>query len=388
MRPLDVLKKQKIIILDNVVIVIVLSFGISFIVDALTSMIENKSIMFLCLGLFCILFVIIIKILKFYTSRKHQICTNSLFIVDNKAQLGHVPRYFFNEEFVRILISICNENKTFKECWKKSFAKENHEPKEKYVSHDFVYIGKVSEEEIAKYFKDEKICKFVNELTEYVFIDWLSRKLESYFGNNIKNIAVLHRNDVADYVLDNRVLDIISRPFDEREKFLGKDMDANPTAEIYTLVGEDNVEFNKFELKLPPKTRLYKEGKDTLIISGKYFKIKFHSSFRGFNADIPGDFHRFYVSTPNMNFYDISLNMEISLKPFFFLFSSNWQNLLWIDMICEAFLHDFSYRTFINDIGFNQSITNLMLYDRYIRQMAKATESKKENIRQEEETTN
>ena len=114
MRPLDVLKKQKIIILDNVVIVIVLSFGISFIVDALTSMIENKSIMFLCLGLFCILFVIIIKILKFYTSRKHQICTNSLFIVDNKAQLGHVPRYFFNEEFVRILISICNENKTFK----------------------------------------------------------------------------------------------------------------------------------------------------------------------------------------------------------------------------------------------------------------------------------
>ena len=57
-------------------------------------------------------------------------------------------------------------------------------------------------------------------------------------------------------------------------------------------------------------------------------------------------------------------------------------------MICEAFLHDFSYRTFINDIGFNQSITNLMLYDRYIRQMAKATESKKEDIRQEEETTN
>jgi hypothetical protein len=42
----------------------------------------------------------------------------------------------------------------------------------------------------------------------------------------------------------------------------------------------------------------------------------------------------------------------------------------------------------MNDIGFNQSITNLMLYDRYIRQMTKATESKKEDIRQEEETTN
>lgn len=233
MKPLNNLKKQKITIWDNIIMVILLSFGISFIVDALTSMIENTSVMFLCLGLFCILFVIIIKILKFYTSRKHRIYTNSLFIVDNKAQLGHVPRYFFNEEFVRILVSICNENKTFKECWKKSFAKEDNEPKEKYVSHDFVYIGKVSEEEIAKYFKDEKICKFVNELTEYVFIDWLSGKLESYFDDNTKNIAVLHRNDVADYVLDNRVLDIISRPFDEREKFIGNDIDANPPADIY-----------------------------------------------------------------------------------------------------------------------------------------------------------
>lgn len=134
-------------------------------------------------------------------------------------------------------------------------------------------------------------------------------------------------------------------------------------------------------MKLPPKTKLYKEGKDTLIISGKYFKIKFHSSFRGFNANVPSDFHRFYVAIPNMNFYDISLKLEISLKPLFFLFSSNWRNLLWIDMICEAFLHDFSYRTFIDDIGFNQSITNLMLYDRYIRQMARTTESKKDNNR-------
>jgi hypothetical protein len=71
-------------------------------------------------------------------------------------------------------------------------------------------------------------------------------------------------------------------------------------------------------------------------------------------------------------------------KPFFFLFSSNWRNLLWIDMICEAFLHDFSYRTFIDDIGFNQSITNLWLYDRYRSQMIRKAECKKDSNKQEE----
>lgn len=177
----------------------------------------------------------------------------------------------------------------------------------------------------------------------------------------------MNRSDIADYLLDNRVLDLISKPFEDREKFLSEIKDKDNIDDIYTLLGDDNVEFNKFELKLPPKTILKKEGKEVLIISGKYFKLKLHSSFRGFNANIPPDFHRFYVSTPNMFFYSISLKLEISLKPSFFLLSPNWKNFLWIDSVCESFSHDFSYETFMDDIGFNKSITNLMLYNRYLK---------------------
>ena len=124
MKPLNNLKKQKITIWDNIIMVILLSFGISFIVDALTSMIENTSVMFLSLGLFCILFVIIIKILKFYTSRKHQIYTNSLFIVDNKAQLGHVPRYFLMKNLSEYLFQFAMKTKLLKSVGKSLLRKK------------------------------------------------------------------------------------------------------------------------------------------------------------------------------------------------------------------------------------------------------------------------
>lgn len=385
MKPLDYLKKQKIFIFDNIIVAIFLSFGISFIVSALAEFFKGNYLVFFISGLFCILFVLLIKIFNFYALRKHQICTEALLVVDDKARLGKVYRYYFNEKFIEILISVCRENKTFKECWEKAFKKE-YTNNSKYVSQDYVLIKKITDDEARKYFKEKKICKFINELTEYIFIEWLSDKLEIYFGDNTKNITVLNRSNIADYLLDNRVLDLISKPFEDREKFLSKIKDKEDNIDdIYTLLGDDDVEFNKFELKLPPKTILKKEGKETLIISGKYFNLKLHSSFKGFNANIPYDFHRFYVSTPNMIFYSISLRLEISLKPFFFLLSPNWKNLLWIDSVCESFLHDFSYKTFMDDIGFNKSITNLMLYDRYLRKNTEETENKSNNSKRANE---
>ncbi len=262
MKPLDYLKKQKIFIFDNIIVAIFLSFGISFIVSALAEFFKGKYLVFFISGLFCILFVLLIKIFNFYTLRKHQICTEALLVVDDKARLGKVYRYYFNEKFIEILISVCRENKTFKECWEKAFKKE-YTNNSKYVSQDYVLIKKITDDEARKYFKEEKICKFINELTEYIFIEWLSDKLEMYFGDNTKNITVLNRSNIADYLLDNRVLDLISKPFEDREKFLSKIKDKEDNIDdIYTLLGDDDVEFNKFELKLPPKTILKKEGKE------------------------------------------------------------------------------------------------------------------------------
>lgn len=141
MKPLDYLKKQKIFIFDNIIVAIFLSFGISFIVSALAEFFKGKYLVFFISGLFCILFVLLIKIFNFYTLRKHQICTEALLVVDDKARLGKVYRYYFNEKFIEILISVCRENKTFKECWEKAFKKE-YTNNSKYVSQDYVLIKK------------------------------------------------------------------------------------------------------------------------------------------------------------------------------------------------------------------------------------------------------
>lgn len=141
MRPLDHLKGKKIFIFNNIIIVIFLSFGISFTANALAEFFKGNPLVFFISGLFCISFVILIKMFNFYTLRKHQICTEALLVVDNKARLGKVHRYYFNTKFVDILVSICKENKAFKECWKKAFKKERTS-NNKYVSNDYVPIKK------------------------------------------------------------------------------------------------------------------------------------------------------------------------------------------------------------------------------------------------------
>ena len=67
-----------------------MSFGISFIVSALAEFFKGKYLVFFISGLFCILFVLLIKIFNFYTLRKHQICTEALLVVDDKARLGFI----------------------------------------------------------------------------------------------------------------------------------------------------------------------------------------------------------------------------------------------------------------------------------------------------------
>ena len=239
MNPLDNLKRQKVFIFDNIVVAIFLSFGISFIVSALNYFFEDSSFVFFISGLCFLLLVVIMKIFNFYSLRKHQIRTEALLVVDDQARLGRVYRYYFNEIFVSTLISICHENNDFKECWNKNFKKgTGAKCKSKYVSQDYVSIKKITDEEARKYYKDAEICKLVNELTEYIFIEWLSRKLEMYYGDNTKNITVLHRNDIADYLLKNRVLDLMSKPFEDREKFHSKINDKDSTSNIYTLAGE------------------------------------------------------------------------------------------------------------------------------------------------------
>lgn len=119
-----------------------MTFGISFIVSALAEFFKGNNLVFLISGLFCILFVFLLGIFDFYTLRKRQICTEALLVVDDKARLGKVCRYYFNERFIKILVSVCKENKTFKECWEKAFKKEKTNNSRKYVSHDFVIIKK------------------------------------------------------------------------------------------------------------------------------------------------------------------------------------------------------------------------------------------------------
>ena len=222
-----------------------------------------------------------------------------------------------------------------------------------------IKIVKIDESEMKK---DTKGFPLVTEAIEYIFLDWLSKKLETYFDDDIrKNLLVLNRNNIPQILLDNRIIDIISKPYEEREQFVDE-IDGKTDEDIYFMNSKSGVIFSKFELILPPKSVMEKRD-NSLIIKNRNFNISMSSSFTGINAVTPHKFEKTYLGKDpfTINTYKVNIKLEVNLNPLFFLFWRDWKYLRWIDIIADEFTYFFSFDEFVEKIGYNQTLTNLLV---------------------------
>ena len=259
-----------------------------------------------------------------------------------------IDRYWLSEEMDRDLCSVFSENKAYKKLWTDAFMMPlGSDGKKKYVS----IIG------------NKNIEEFVGELIEYIFIHWLSLKQSSYFsGYCDDDLEVLTREKVSDYLLQNRVLEMISKPYNEREKFVSdKDTEDTNKGKICSLYSEDVIYYH-LDLQLPKKSILNKEN-GKLVIKNRNYTLKFSHNFIGFNANLPRGFHKLYLG---QNFEDIDVykfepELEIKLNPFFFLFWKDWKYLKWIDVVSEKFTDYFSFKAFVSKIGYETALTKTIM---------------------------
>jgi len=359
MKPLHLIHEKKLDLYKNIVLVTLLSVGISLCANYLSD--RYKSNMLLLIGgLLCVLIVIIAYVVSFYKSKTYVIKTDCVFVTGKDGLLIPIDRYWLSEEMDRDLRSVFSENKVFKDLWMKAFDKRiDSESKAKYVP----------------VFNNKEIVGFVGELVEYVFIEWLSLKQSSYFnGFDDGDLEILTRDKISKYLLQNRVLEMISKPYNEREQF-AKDNNSKKTEKgkvcsIYS----GGIIYQQFDLQLPKKSSLFKES-GKLIIKNRNYTLKFTHNFKGFNANLPHRFHKLYLKQDfrDICVYEFSPELEIRLNPFFFLFWKDWKYMKWIDVVSEKFTDSFSFEEFVNKIGYEIALTNSIMDDSKNRQSASQT---------------
>lgn len=370
MKPLHVIQEKKSDLYKNLLLVVLLSAGVSLCANYFSNIFTSNKLL-LCGGIVCICIVVVAYVASFYKSKSFVIKTDSLFVVKKDGFLLPINRYRFSEEMNRDLRSVFSENKTFEKMWIDAFAKhveaEKKSPQSNPVSESkknasfFAVMTKSTQTDFEK--RNQKAIDFVGELIEYVFIDWLSIQQSSYFNSfEGSELETLTRGKIADYLLQNRVLEMISKPYEERENFINSENNGNTNDGEVLMVFNGDTVFNHFDLQLPKKSSMYKEG-NKLVIKNRNYTLKFSHNFIGFNANLPVGFHELYLGH---NFRDIVVygfqpEIEIKLNPFFFLFWKDWKYMKWIDVVSDKFTDYFSFKEFVNRIGYETALTNTIM---------------------------
>jgi hypothetical protein len=337
MKPLSEVKLQKYNIFKNFLLVVILSTGVSLIANAITK--ETNLLIAVIPGALCVLFVALCYIKEYFGCSSYEVNVDTLLPIDKEKNIIEINRFSFNEDFYNAFVSVMSENKAYKPLWEDSFEWKDRQRKK----------GKT----------------FVNEFLEYLYVHWISLKLNSYFSG-VDNDAteIIGREQIPDVLIKNRVIELISKPYEEREKFQ-KMVNGNESdnGKIVYMNGEDGAFYDRLEIELPRNSKVCRDG-DSLIIKNRNFDIRFESKFMGFGTVLPRYFESYYMNRAfeDVHNYKISLKMSIKLKPFFLLSYKDWKYLGWLDQIGEKFVEYFSFDVFINRIGFEQAVTSHLLF--------------------------
>lgn len=339
MKPLSDIKKQKNSLLTSFVLVTILSFGISLIVSFLTKNVDN--LIALIIGILFVLLVTVYYLREYFGCSSPRVDVDTVITVDKDNKLIPIPRLSFSEDLHRATLSVFAENKVYESLWKDAFL-----------------------------YGEEKSIKgkqLVVEFFQYLFIKKLSLNLNSYFnGLNNKATVVIGREQIPDVLLNNRVIEMISKPYEEREKFQKNLNMKTPSSQKGTVVmmsGEDGALYDLLEIELPRKSRILIDG-NSLVIKNRNFTIRFNVCFDGYSTVTPRYFEELYLgrSFDECNNFKVDLSFSIRFNPFFLLSFRDWRYLEWLDSIGDAFIDYFSFDRFVDKIGFEKAATNHIVF--------------------------
>lgn len=337
MKPITNIKIQRKDVIKNFILVTILSTGVSLVANAITK--DMDMVIALIPGIVCVLFVAICYIVEYLGYSSYETKADTILVVDDEKNTIPIDRFGYSEDLNRAVVSILSENKAYKTIWNDAFA----------------------------WGKDEGVKGrgFVGEFMDYLFINWLSLELDTYF-TEIRDgeTELIGREQMPEVLIKNRVIELITKPYEEREKFLNKmDKDDTDAGTVVYVEGEDDVVYDMLEIELPRKSKVYRKG-NSLVVSNRNFDIRFESEYEGYGSVLPRYFEEFYMNRQieNTHSYLVKVKMTIKLKPFFLFSVRDWKYLGWLDCLGDGFVKYFSLDEFISSIGYEQAATNHILF--------------------------
>jgi hypothetical protein len=308
--------------------------------------------------------------IRIMTAKRTQVRSYSgFFIVDHvEKKVIPVNRYPYSINLSRYLESACAESQDIRMVLERSI----------YVPDTTIKIPpeNIDEEGIEreKRAAPKKLMatpdrRLILEATEYFVLRMLSTHLTNYFNDEKfqeQNLTKLERKDIPQVLLENRFLNLFSKPMEERVTASFEDRYISKSTQDDS--AESNTDFRHFHLILPTKAKVSRTGENNCEITTKKFTLSVSILYLGADELLPADFEKYYLrlqeyyqrSNPSMlKEKAIQIQVKVFFKNSIFFSTTGIQYYEWLDSYLDKLEEEFSRPYFFKKIGWD-SVSTLM----------------------------
>lgn len=374
---LNSILSQRADLIKLIFVVFLLALGTGLIVNYLTIQFEFKAQILIWSGISLVVVVFIYLITTILLSCKRKISIQSVILFD-RDKIISADRYDFSEKLSETLNAVFLENEALKQSWSSDFEKNEVKREIKNEGDDNLEKEKSKTKEVKYYSivryetdKNEKETnanskKILKEAVEYVFIEELSSHLSSHFNdynNEDKIIKEFTRSDFPSILLENRIINLLSSPFEDRPIFLKAKMSkVKENEEIFKIYGADGSIFSRFDLVLPKKSKIIRKDNGLLQIKSPRLTLDFKLTYKGFSAVLPRGFEYNYMGYDQREITakHIDLELNISINRLSLIFNKGWNYYNWIDSFTNKIDEIFSFERFLKKIDWDSTLTRII----------------------------
>ncbi|HJY14989.1 MAG TPA: hypothetical protein VJ225_03090 [Nitrososphaeraceae archaeon] len=356
--------------LTNIIIgTIIASLGVNLVSESILQMFFFGAHIILIIGIAASL-ASVWYFIRIMTAKRTQVRNYSgFFIVDHvEKKVIPVNRYPYSINLSRYLESACAESQDIRMVLERSI----------YVPDTTIKIPRenIDEEGIereeraaAKKLMATPDRRLILEATEYFVLRMLSTHLTNYFNDEKfkeQNLTKLERKDIPQVLLENRFLNLFSKPMEERVAASFEDRYISKSTQDDS--AESNTDFRHFHLILPTKAKVSRTGENNCEITTKKFTLRVSILYLGADELLPADFEKYYLrlqeyyqrSNPSMvKEKAIEIEVKVFFKNSIFFSTTGIQYYEWLDSYLDKLEEEFSRPYFFKKIGWD-SVSTLL----------------------------
>lgn len=299
-----------------------------------------------------------------------------LFIDSAKNELIDVRGYELAKDLSRAMAAVKAESRAIYSEWendplvqKKEKVKPKSPPADSGHDHqsreETSYISVVRVELDENHLTNQRASCLLDEALQFVLLEELSTHLSTYFtSSNSDQIAELSREDIPAFLLQNRVLNLLTTPIEQRDVFLKAfpSQEKRPDGVLCSLWGSDGSMYSRFDLNLPKESKVSFLGRGALRIETKRLDLEISGRYKGSSIPVSRTFIEHYMGRAwnEVDCRKIEVILKGRVKPLALFSNKGWEHYHWLDSFRTRLRKSVDLDAFQNEIHW--SAVEPMLY--------------------------